>query len=267
MEFTVVILALNHGPLTRECVTILRTNASNPIHVLILDNGSTPEHASILQELADTYVALPTNVGVIPAMNVAWPLVTTPYVAFIHNDLMILEPDWDLRLNHVLQTVDHCGVVGVGGGSGVTTNGLRFNFISNMVNAEQHGSRLTVDHLPAVVEDGMCLVVAVKLLQELGGIGVDYKIHHFYDLDICLEAIYHGYKVLTLGLLVDHLGGETSVREDYNKFLTSVDSNDLKIHAVNMERFDAKWSTRFPIHVDANFNYTDKLGTIREVVL
>lgn len=257
-----VIPVFNQLDVTQECITHLRRNTAGTVPLLIVDNGSNRETSNYLRTVADEYIRNEQNVGVIQSMNQAWTKISTPFVAFLHNDVMMLEGDWDQKVNRLLQILPRIGVAGFGGGNLVAANGGRSGFISNMEDAEVHGERLKADYVPSVVEDGFCLIVKKGLLEELGGIALDYQIHHFYDLDICLEAIYHGYNVATLNCKVRHLGGVTSVRPEFACFLESQSTTQMQIYLANQAVFTNKWGSRAPVMVDGEFYYTDAHGPI-----
>lgn len=261
--FTVVILVFNQLDVTKQCIEHLKGHSTGQPHLLIVDNGSNEETASYLQEVADTYIRNDQNTGVIDAMNQAWPLVSTPYVMYLHNDVLLVERGWDEKVTHLLSILPNIGVAGFGGADGVEASGFRYNFTSGMVNAEAHGRRITEEYIPSVVVDGFCLIIKRSLLEELGGIGVGYRIHHFYDLDICLDAIYHGYRVATFNCGVNHLGGVTSVRPDYFYYLQDLSTTDLAIHQGNSAIFASKWGNRTPVRVEGDFRYTDAHGPVK----
>jgi hypothetical protein len=81
-------------------------------------------------------------------------------------------------------------------------------------------------------------------------------------MDICLEAIYHGYKVMIINCSVDHLGGQTSVRPDYVNWLKKYNRTDAELHRNNHEIFYNKWMNRCSVFVDDNFNYRNQQGQI-----
>ncbi len=259
---TVVLLVFNQLENTRRCIDNLRRNSGPGLKILVIDNGSGPDTACFLEQASDQYVRNERNAGVITALNQAWPLVDTPYVAYLHNDAMILEPNWDRKISRLLRTIPAVGVAGFGGGDGVESNGLRHNFISSLVNAEAHGKRLTTEYMPSVVIDGFSLIVSRGLLAQLGGMALGYRLHHFYDLDICLEAIYQGYNVVTLNCKVEHRGGVTSAEPDYVHYLQNLSITDQEIHRNNQAVFSAKWGGRTPVLVEGEFHYVDAHGPI-----
>ncbi|MEW9672177.1 glycosyltransferase family 2 protein [Ammoniphilus sp. 3BR4] len=261
---TIVIPVLNRIELTRECIRHIRENSSKHIQIVIVDNGSSEDVRKELIKLCDKLITLDKNLGVIPAMNVGWKHCDTDYIMFMHNDLYILEKDWDSRVENVLRKVSNIGVAGFGGGNGIRKDGRRMHFASNMINAEKYGRRITSDYIPSVVQDGMCLIVRKQLLEDMGTIAKEYVIHHFYDYDLCLESIYRGYKVATIGVSINHLGWQTSKGIEYNLWLRKMRTNDSALFEANRKIYYRKWGKRVPIYVDSDFNYYNALGPIQK---
>lgn len=145
---------------------------------------------------------------------------TEPVIAYLHDDLVIEEKDWDLR---VLREFDDPSV-GLVGFAGATGHGHpmmyrqpyqaaslgRVGFASNMKNAEVHGARFTGERDVAVL-DGMALFVRRELLDKVGGWKVPENVGYFgYDYWICCIARRLGYRIRLVGVACDHLGGKST---------------------------------------------------------
>lgn len=260
--FGIAILVLNQLDMTRQCIHYIRAYSSQHIPILIIDNGSSLEYKAELQALGDYYIRNEVNIGVIPAMNQAWQVLDTTYIMYLHNDLLILEPHFDVKINRVLAQVSSVGAAGFGGGHSMDCRGFRTSFTSNMINAEVHGTRMLQDYVPSVVLDGMCLIIRKELILEIGGIANQYPIHHYYDMDICLESIYRGYKVLTIGVYVHHVGSQTSSQSDYSTWLEQFGLTEMSLYGQNQIIFHQKWGHKQALSVDSQFNYYDANGPI-----
>ncbi|MFW5435053.1 glycosyltransferase family 2 protein [Paenibacillus apiarius] len=260
--FGIVIPVMNQMEVTRECIAHIRSHSCGQLPILIVDNGSRAEYMDELRSLSDYYIRNEENIGVIPAMDQAWQVLDTPYIMYLHNDLFILEPEFDVRVNRILTEVPFVGVAGFGGAHSVNCVGVRTSFTSNLVDAESHGTRLLEDYAPSVVLDGMCLIVRKELIQLIGGLVNHFSIHHYYDMDICLEAIYRGYKVLTIGVPIHHLGSRTASQPEYAAWLGNKGLTDWDLFEMNRNRFVSKWGARQFVVVDSQFNYCDAHGPI-----
>ncbi|WP_195575987.1 glycosyltransferase family 2 protein [Paenibacillus sp. 1001270B_150601_E10] len=261
--FTMVILVMNQIGMTRQCIRHVRACQSQHIPILIIDNGSDPEHVEELKSLGDGYIRNEQNVGVIPAMNQAWPLIQTPYVMYMHNDVFLWEPNFDRKITAVLTEVPYVGVAGFGGGSMVNCHGSRNFFTSNMLDAEVHGTRMKDTFVPSVSLDGLCLIIRKELLVKFKGIATEYTYHHYYDMDICLASIYAGYKVVAINVYHQHSGSMTSKRADYVKWLSDRGMTDMELYLYNRNIFYAKWGRKSWVLVDEkDFIYQDAEGLI-----
>ncbi|WP_018759813.1 glycosyltransferase family 2 protein [Paenibacillus terrigena] len=260
--FTIVISVMNQMESTRECVSRIRALASQHIPILIIDNGSDLIHQRELQSLSDYYIHNDHNLGVIPAMNQAWHVLHTPYIMYMHNDIFLMESQFNLRIHRVLNEIGNIGVAGFGGGHSVHCSGVRTSFTSNLLDAEIHGTRMVEDYVPSVVLDGMCLIIRRELILEMGGIAQEYSYHHYYDMDVCLEAIYRGYKVITIGIYHQHVGTQTSSKADYATWLQQKGTSDAALYQSNQSIFREKWGHKSYVVVDDSFNYADIHGAI-----
>jgi hypothetical protein len=142
-----------------------------------------------------------------------------PILAYIHDDVLITEKDWDLR---VLKEFGNpsVGLVGFGGGLGHGNPQLykipyspdqlyRIHFMSNLRNAEEHGRRFTGEHDVAIL-DGFAIFVRKELLDKAGGWPQNTPIGYCgYDYWICCMARRLGYRIRLVGVACDHLGGRS----------------------------------------------------------
>lgn len=143
-----------------------------------------------------------------------------PIIAYIHDDLEIYEKDWDKR---VLSQFDdpQVGLVGFAGGLGHglpqmykepfhIPNLIRREFMSNMRDAEKHGSRFAGERDVAVL-DGLALFVRRSVLDKWGGWPVDKPISYFmYSENLCCEVRRQGLRIRLVGVDCLHLGGKSS---------------------------------------------------------
>lgn len=164
---------------------------------------------------------------VLPAYQMCVDGTREPIIAFIHDDVMIYEKDWDLRVLKEFEN-ETVGVVGFGGASKHGASDLyasdfclpklaRGGFMSNMRNAEAHGKRFTESKNVAVL-DGFALFVRRSILTALGGWNLSAG-YFMYSEWLCCEARRAGYGIRLVGVDCEHLGGKTasmvSVPDDF----------------------------------------------------
>lgn len=205
------------------------------IPLLIVDNGSVPPVRDWLKGLTEGDIVIRNglNEGVMPALNQAWQVLKdqTDYIFYTHNDVLIHEPNWGVKLNRLLETTEDVGVAGFYGAKGIGTGDIyrssyvmqqlvRVENVSSCIkmDAAIHGFRdirggLEVEDV--AVMDGFSLIIKTELLNKLGGFDRTYPVHHNYDNDICLESLDKGYRNVVFRFDAEHLGGRTDVGENW----------------------------------------------------
>lgn len=161
-------------------------------------------------------VALDMNI--VPAFDKIYRGSVEPVIAYIHDDVMIYEQDWDLR---VLGAFDDpgVGVVGFGGAMGHGAphlytvpyhlpNLARQQFMSNLRDAEVHGARFTGERDVAIL-DGFALFVRRTVLDKWGGWNHPGVGYFMYSENLCCEARRQGHRIRLVGVDCEHLGGKT----------------------------------------------------------
>lgn len=159
------------------------------------------------------------NMHVPAAFQYIYENTTEPIIALIHDDLRILEQDWDKR---ILEQFDDpsVGLIGFGGGLGHflpqayvepfhIPNMIRREFLSNLVDAERHGRRFTGECDVAVL-DGIALFIRRSVLDRWGGWPVSKPYGYFlYSEALCCEVRRQGLRIRVVGISCEHLGGKT----------------------------------------------------------
>jgi hypothetical protein len=156
---------------------------------------------------------------VLEAFQQIYEQTTEPIISYCHDDLMIEEKNWDLRV--LMQFEDpQVGLVGFGGalGHGLPQlytqpfhipNLIRREFMSNLKNAEANGYRFDGETDVAVL-DGFSIFVRRSVLDKWGGWPVNSKLGYWmYCEALCCETRRQGKKIRLVGVKCDHLGGKT----------------------------------------------------------
>jgi hypothetical protein len=159
---------------------------------------------------------------VVPALQCCYEETEEPILAFIQDDVIIYEQNWDLR---VLKEFDDStvGMVSFGGGIGHCRpelhhvpfripNLARQDFISNMREAEIHGSRFRGERDIAVV-DGFAVFIRRSILDTWGGFPRGEGVHVGYFMvweNACCEVRRQGFRIRVVGVDCHHIGGRTS---------------------------------------------------------
>lgn len=161
-------------------------------------------------------VCTDNGVGYLQTVQNAYQGTDADVIGFFHNDITIHDVGWDERVLCEFEDAS-VGVVGFGGASGVGhpdiykipydyTQLARYDFISNLTDAEVHGTRFPGKRDVAFL-DSMALIVRRELLDRVGGWPLHYPPHHGSDLWLCLTARKLGYRVRMVGVSCTHTSG------------------------------------------------------------
>jgi len=198
------------------------------------------------------------NIGVIEAMQLGYEKTDHEIVAYLHNDLYIYEEGWDTDVIYQFETLDQPGLIGFFGGEGIHSNSGRNDVWSNMLEAEIHGGRFGAygEAKEVAVLDGMAMIASREMLDVRDGLDTDFKIHHFYDLDLSLESLDRGYKNYIIPIAIHHHSGQTANYPDFNRWANRyMDMDDQPndgqnaIYLANRMRWVRKWVDKLPYHV------------------
>jgi GT2 family glycosyltransferase len=228
---------MNQFPLTVECLKLIEKNIKNVEEVIIIDNSDTDFLAfEGLQEVDSRLInnlkviRNIENVGVRESLNQGWKNSTGEIVLFMHNDLMMYEKDFDEKLKETFKKVPQASMIGAFGAKGLGVPGIfekpyemsQLSRIANVSNAimdkEIHGFRnLGNSYENVAVFDGMFMCIRKSFLELVGGFDECTETFHNYDNLICVKSVEKGFENLVVPLAVDHLGGRTTVAEDWAK--------------------------------------------------
>jgi len=161
------------------------------------------------------------NLGVPHSLHAGLVSTKSPLLAYIHDDVIVREP-WVERVLKAFED-NSVGVVGFGGALSHGAPNIyrvpydfrqlgRSSYLSNVDDAEIHGSRFSGDRDIAVL-DGFALIIRRRVLEEAGGWPLDTPVGYVgYDYWACCIAHEMGYKVRLVGVRCHHLGGRSSVK-------------------------------------------------------
>lgn len=282
MTHSIVIPLLNQLHDTKGILGLLKYITSDTTEFIFIDNGSDDNYEEFIYKTLKPkrvqYIRNDVNRGVLETMQQGYEACNTDIVTFLHNDVFIYEKDWDQKIISLMAGEPEIGVIGAFGASGVGPDGGRIQKVragyapgfSAMMEAEVHGERIAEGDTKYIsIVDGFFMSVRMDLLKKTGGFDTKtYKWHHFYDRDICLESIRHGYKNIVYGLPAHHWSGKTANNAEYQEFIksqygdgkfnhTKQYSGDKATHDDNMVRFGQKWGDVLPIYVNADSGLLD----------
>lgn len=274
-------LALGVPVLGRKDLTLAFANqlgesVSDPFSfILVIIDNASPEPYEI-----EEFEHLPFDVGLIrnpdnagfyfPIIELAEAVPDAEIYALAHNDLLIYEKGWDQRLKESFRDDARLGMVGFCGSWEIDSFGGRGRgtmcFFRGERGQSQAAGQRIVNLQPSLILDSLFIAMRPTVI---GALGVDEDITpaHFYDKIWPLRAIEAGWRVATLGVEVDHLGGETIVAEpayhdDMRRWceehgLAAGDDPGGAVYAEAERRFLTEYRQskgKVPAWVDAEYN-------------
>jgi GT2 family glycosyltransferase len=209
----------NHD-LTREAIASLGRTVRGPhFTAVIVDNGSPRPYRRGDYDVPFRLRVIRNehNEGnFYPLRQVAELEPGHDIVALMHNDLILYEEGWDLRVEAAFRDDSALGMVGFAGSDAIGGDGERTTTLSNLrgtrghTSAERAGTRIT-GLCPTVAVDGLFMAFRRAALPTLT---LDPRMPpaHFYDRIWGAQVQEAGWRQATLGIECDHIGWSTEVR-------------------------------------------------------
>lgn len=267
-QVSIIIPTLNNIGYTRQCLeAIQHTAGAVRCEVIVVDNGSTDGTRQYLanEEQAGRVRVIfnERNETFSHANNQGAAIAQGDVLVFLNNDTKPL-PGW---LDALVETFNRDTSIGVQGGKLLYPNntiqhaGIVYGPVQSGMNLHYH-IYLCMEQTAACVNKarefqmltGAMLAIRRSVFDAIGGFDEHYVFGH-EDLDLCLAARKHGYKVwYNPRFSAYHFESMTKKSEGIEKFeLRLQDPNS--IDAKNYHYFHNKW--RGVLRVDANDYYAD----------
>lgn len=277
MKLTVSTLVFNELNDTKGLMANLKHMTTGRYEFLLLDNGSTENvyqfATNYLKPGELNYIRNDENVGTVKGMQQIYENATGDVIAVFHNDVLLYEYGWNERVMRLFEDDPKLGMVALFGAAGCMINGGRVQVredggtmagMSNMLEAEIHGARISEPHAIAI-PDGFGMIFRKEMLDKGNGFDQRYSYHHLYDRDIGLESLRRGYHNMVIDIPCHHWSGITANRSNYqdwvNKKYGIAERGDLKAHDDNTKLFNEKWGPEgynvLPLYVNEDFTFRD----------
>lgn len=270
-SLTIMVPFINNLQLAMPMLGCLKYNTSPDVEFMIIDNGSTEP----IEKYVTNYIRpakmyfqrFEENQGLNLTNQWAYEHCESDLLMLLHNDVFIYEKDWDVRMRKYFDEIDKLGVAGFFGAQGCLPNGGRLQDVefrgqqsgmSNMLEAEIHGMRLKQPWRSASIFDSFAMMLSMDMLRANNGFDQRYPFHHFYDRDISLESLRHGFNNIVVNVPCHHIGGLTNANPLFQEWLQTKIGNkmeDGRIHNQNMQYFIDKWNSVLPIYVNNDFSF------------
>jgi hypothetical protein len=185
-------------------------------------------------------------------------------LVFCHDDIEVYE-DWAIPVSTIFEVREDAGLVGFHGAKGLGSEDIyrtkyqlnqlaRYNPMSNMLDAEKHGKKVTLPCEVATV-DGFFMAVRTKTYYEVGGWEACLKDnipYHMYDSWMAMVAREHGYSTFLAPVNCRHSGGATEVgmAAEYEIWAKENGFKDSsEVHVKGHEAFYGRFRGQLPIRI------------------
>ena len=234
----------NQLALTRRCLESL-ARTTEPFRLVVIDNGSTDGSRDLFRAFPYPYplhlIENDDNRSVIASLDRAWRAAETDVVCFLHNDTEVADPAW---LSTLVRALDEPGV-GAAGVFGVKRMRRNSRFVGRtIVHSLAEGPTVRPSGEDVVAIDGVCLCIARRLLEEVGGLDTGYGFYHGWDKDLSFAVRERGLRCRIVRAPLHHHGGGT--RTDEFRRDPERERRDLALRKVAIDRLLEKWGHRLP---------------------
>lgn len=285
MKVTLCVPFVDTWDITKHCIEKIVENTTEPIELIMIDNGSDENYKDRMQKLTDNgliefvYKRNSENLGVLPTFKQGLEKATGDIICFIHSDVLIQERGWSEQVREAFEQNAQLGLAGLFGAVGVGNNGGRVRSQSNMLGKEwgacechteawMHHSEHMTGISPATILDAVGMFFSRKALESLvnSDMFADFRPpNHFHDRIMPLKLIDMGYKIATIGIGFDHYSGATANSSDnYRQIakkwcedhgVATTDAPDQDVYNEAERLFFKEFGSRLPCTVDSNWNY------------
>jgi len=171
-------------------------------------------------------------------------------LCFCHDDILFQSKNWGHRVVSHFINQQSLGVLGVAGAHFLPSVPMYWSsspFISEHNLNNDHGIHERFFHdeyfqdkdvVEVVVVDGLCFFMPKDLFKHVRYDEFSYNGFHLYDMDICLQAVSCGYKIMVCkDILIEHSWSENDSKR----------SKGLDVLEKNLSIFCDKWSGVLPL--------------------
>jgi len=212
---SIVILTHNQLEYTRQCIESIRERTTDPVELIVVDNGSTDGTVDYLHSLSGVRATFNAeNLGFPIAANQGIRAATGRQILLLNNDT-IVTTGWLRRMLRALASDRRIGLVGacsnnVSGSQQVTVSYDDLTSLDGF--AWDYGKsrdRVVADTDRLV---GFCLLIRREVVDKIGVLDEQFTPGNFEDDDYCQRALEAGFRVvIARDAFVHHFAGRTFV--------------------------------------------------------
>jgi ATP-binding cassette subfamily B protein/subfamily B ATP-binding cassette protein MsbA len=246
---SVVVVTFGDLALVRMSIeSILANTQFTRFEIIVIDNGSSPETVSYLQDVAKQFTRVqlvlnPRNEGFPAAVNRGLQL-ATGRVLVVLNDDVIVTPHWLVGL---IRHLDDAGVGLVGPATNAAPNEARvpatYRTYGELIDfAAERRHRLGGQAFEIGVATMFCVAMRRDVFERVGLLDEDFGIGQFEDDDYAMRVRRAGYRVVCAEDVFVHHFGEASFGR-----LASSGEYAQQIQR-NRRLFETKWGVEWAPH-------------------
>jgi GT2 family glycosyltransferase len=237
---SVIIPCFNKLELTRDCVNSLNQVKDSDIEFILIDNGSTDGTADFLKTLTKKFRCClnQENLGMVRAFNLGASMGKYDSFVFVHNDVIIHDMDWPVKIKNYLNHGESIGVVGLYGARKIRKDASFHG--RGIVHSKLEYGNMRHDYIEVAVVDGLFMAMKKKIYEKIGKFDEGYTMH-YYDKDISLKSHKSGYRNYVLNIPFTHIGAGT-------RSTVKAESDNALRDKMN-KNFVNRWSDYLPLDV------------------
>jgi GT2 family glycosyltransferase/tetratricopeptide (TPR) repeat protein len=230
---SIVMLSWNAPQFTKLALESIRAHTSGEYEIVIVDNGSAAETVEWLKSLPDVRVIFNAeNRGYAAGNNQGLAAARGEYVVLLNNDVVVTD-GW---LDGLLDAFDRVPGLGISAprsnkvaGNQQVTDAVYADMTQMHGYARARRERFRGQHYLTDRAIGLCLCIARRVIDDVGGIDEQYGTGNFEDDDFCLRVRAAGYQIAVCeDVFIHHFGSQTfaankvdwasTMRENWHKF-------------------------------------------------
>lgn len=246
LTLSVYVPAIGQQELLDECVEHLSENVKGVVPIYVIDNGSkvplTSSFANVIRN--------DENRGMVGSLKDATAMCRTDILVYQHSDLFIYEGGWDEKVIRAFESDPKLAALGIVGAEIADPNGGRSNVWCAFRDWHVHGKRPVREVTPVALLDGCWMAFRRSALEGLDWDSLESNGYLFsYDKDLTLTLTMKSLHVGVINLDSQHIGGQTSCREEFNETLKNQGSNLDSMYRESERRYIDKWKPCLPVRV------------------
>jgi Glycosyltransferase like family len=241
-----------------KCLDQCMPLASSALDLRVALNGPSAEDA---WKMCGTRVVLPQLTGYPQAMDKLWRTSDADVFLFMHDDVLIYEPNWDEKLlglfvNPKVTMAGFYGAKWLGSTNMYSTGGFevhklsRAHTYSSLRNRKEHGAAEVKGPVQVGMLDGFSMCLRREFLETIDGWSWWPYPHHSYDLAMSCMVVRHGGTTWVYPVECEHPGGQTTTMGPYQSWVTQAwPGGDMGVYLQGHEKIFNEFRDVLPIRV------------------